>query len=273
MNTVAPGETAKFCVNIRTRNKKDVGPLPRNLKVKWYPADGDKAALTEIGQQDPPTVAVPVDDVRWALRNAPYVDVSARPTPQFDQWQARDGVQGYILRLVYPVRDPKQDRHRAAWCSDGLFDQRTAAEEPAWGTSAAEPFGPVRALHRAGCTVVVSTGGAVGPPLEKVMSPDEATGEYLGALSQLGTDYLDFEVEGIELTIGTAREAHVAVLRGLREQRPELRIGDCLLPSFGVLPSLSSSAARRWTATSASSSAIRRRAATSSAFVGAGGAG
>lgn len=182
------------------------------------------------------TDVTPVPPPAGYPTSAPFVDACFWPTPRLRKWFKQWGVKGFFLGFWAPVKI--NGRWRLTW---GGYDEMTDKYEPQPDTActagkqdkvtavaADTPYLTwlTRDIQKRGGVIIPSVGGSASHPIEQEpdVTVDEAVAEYLAALDNYGTEFLDFDIEGQGLTTLEQQRKHVQVLLKLRERRPALRI-------------------------------------------------
>lgn len=169
--------------------------------------------------------------------SAPFVDAMGWPTPRLRKWFRQWKVRGFFLGFWTPRREP-DGSWRLTW---GGYDRAVDKYEPIPDTECLSAGGTVHShlaastgylkwlttdIQAAGGTIIPSVGGANGHPLEQhpEVTIDEAVSEYIAALDNYGTRFIDFDIEGGALTTAEQQRRHVQVLLEIRRRRPDIKI-------------------------------------------------
>jgi hypothetical protein len=168
--------------------------------------------------------------------SAPFVDATFWPTPRLRKWYKAWGVKGFFLGFLTPRT--VAGVQRLAW---GGYEKMTDKYEPRQDSECKagrqEPVSSLagdspylrwltRDIQAEGGIIIPSVGGASGHPIEQEpdVSVEHAVEEYLAAVDNYATHFLDFDIEGSALGSVELQRKHVQVLNELRRRRPELKI-------------------------------------------------
>ncbi|KGI79384.1 hypothetical protein IL38_24115 [Actinopolyspora erythraea] len=188
-------------------------------------------SFTTREKTDPP----PPPPGGWPT-SAPFVDATHWPTPRLRKWFHQWGVGGFFLGF-WTAKEKSGGYHLTWGGYDSAFDKYEPLPDDEFTGTDGRTHSSLatnsqylqwltRDIQSEGGVIIPSVGGAAGHPLEQhpEVDLDDAANEYVEALDNYNTTYLDFDIEGSALTSEDQRRRHVTVLTKIRSRRPDIQI-------------------------------------------------